>query len=124
MFENYEQLPVEEKNKIKAFHKSCRAHCKEEGRYGNLVWGFVRGFPFRRIERSHKIQKENGFEHNMPKASVIKQLLFYCGVSAELSELESWLANKEGAIPAPPPRVKLSGEEIAEKYRQELRAGA
>jgi len=108
MFENYKQLPVEDQKKIAAFHKSFRRHCKEKGRYGNLAWGFVRGFPYRRIERSHHVQKENGFEHNMPSVAHLSKLFFDYGIERLIDgkELESWLANKEGAIPAPPPRVK------------------
>jgi hypothetical protein len=110
MFENYKQLPAEEQEKIKAFHKSFRKHCKEEGRYGNLAWGFIRGFPYRRIERSHKVQKENGFEHNFPNISLLvivfrDAMIGEADVSKEA--LTTWLANKEGAIPAPPPRVKV-----------------
>ena len=108
MFENYRELSAEKKEEIKRFHVEFRAFCKEYGRYGNLAWGFVRGFPYRRIERSHRVQKENGFIHNMPSESFLLKTLHRHSMLLDVTmeEINRWLANPEGAIPAPPPRER------------------
>lgn len=114
MFENYRELSAEEQASVRTFIVKFRAYCKERGRYGNLAWGFVRGFPYRRIERSHRIQKETGFEHNFPDCVHLAHVFreFFDAEKTAVMEgctrapLHAWLSNPEGAIPAPPPRER------------------
>ena len=54
MFENYKEMTDAEKASVKAIFKAIRSQTGD--RYGNLAWGFVRGFPYRRIERSHRME--------------------------------------------------------------------
>lgn len=113
MFENYSQMSAEEQAQVKAVHKAVRA--QTASRYGNLAWGFVRGFPYRRIERTTRTQVAGDgsvVEHNRPDARHLTHLL---GESvpgfAEVGKnwwstkpspaVEAWLASPEGAIPAP-----------------------
>jgi hypothetical protein len=117
MFENYRELSADEKAQIKAIHKALR---KETGsREGNLAWGFVRGFPYRRIERKTRTQKTGDgtvIVHNPPSAVAIANILVkyipglgYFQNSYTLlpgCPLVAWLANPDGAIPAPAPRER------------------
>lgn len=73
-----------------------------------LLWGYVRGFKFRRIERTHRKQVlEDGsiFEHNVPKATILAQA-FSSFIVADVAAIQRWLHDPTGAIPAPPPRPK------------------
>ncbi len=118
MFENYREMSDAEKASVKAVHKALRA--QTGSRAGNLAWGFVRGLPYKRIERSVR-------EHNHPNARYMTYILAKAipgfaeipkGPAGERwwevtpsPEVEAWLQNPEGAIPAPPPRPKLTPEE-------------
>ncbi|MGH9918013.1 MAG: hypothetical protein ACRD6W_03940 [Nitrososphaerales archaeon] len=118
-FESYKSLSAEEKAQVKTVHKGIRA--ETSSRAGNLAWAFVRGFPYRRVERSTRTQTmPDGtvVVHNAPNPLAIARIL-----AAHMPELEAlwfeskyrlkdscplaaWLANPDGAIPAPAPRPK------------------
>ena len=100
---------------MKEFHLRIRNDMHEAARTSGsrhrtmlLLWGFVREFPYRRIERNHHKQIVNGreFEHNMPYAStLLREWRKYLPEITEAS-IREWLRNPDGAIPAPPPREK------------------
>jgi hypothetical protein len=100
MFENYVSMSAEEKALVKSIHKSTRANAPT--RYGNLAWGFVRGFLFRRIERTNR-------PHNEPDAFWLRKELERTVLASKAppawlpseEALQAWLDNPEGAIPAP-----------------------
>lgn len=119
MFEDYKQLSAEKQAQVKSIHKAIRAEVWS--RAGNLAWAFVRGFPYRRVERQTRTQVlPDGtlYTHNLPSASAITMILGkhipgFAAVdpkrpwaTAAHPEITAWLANAEGAIPAPPPREK------------------
>lgn len=117
MFENYRSLSAEEKAQIKTIHQALRKETFH--RTGNLAWGFVRGFPYRRIERKTRTQvlgDGTTIVHNQASAVAIAQLLQkhipglkYLVNSYTLAPdcpLSAWLANPDGAIAAPPPRPR------------------
>jgi len=117
MFENYRELNEAEKASVKSIHKAVRALRKSEGRYGALAWAFVRGFKYRRVERSHHVQKDTGYEHNMPSGQLVTHLLGKAipgfaetgekwWHTKEHADVRAWLADPSGAIPAPTPRAK------------------
>lgn len=104
MFENYLSLSADEQAHVKAIHKAIRS--KSVGsRIHNLAWGFVRGFPYRRIERTTR-------KNNAPDARL---LTFFIGSeipgfaplaakwwdTAPHPAIEAWLADPSGAIAAP-----------------------
>jgi len=98
-----------ERAKIKALHKAVRGDASHGPRYRCLAWGFVRGFKYRRIERSHRTQLVNTgtvFEHNLPVAFYLHKLLSKHLPNLAKNEVEVWLKDPMGAIPAPPPRPK------------------
>jgi hypothetical protein len=113
MFENYKQMSADEKAQVKAIHRAIRANTG--GREGNLAWAFVRGFPYRRVERQTRQQvMPDGtvVNHNPPNARYITTILgTHIPGFAEVAksswatkpspEVEQWLANPEGAIAAP-----------------------
>lgn len=117
MYENFQQMSAEEQAQVKAVHKAVRARTSD--RYGNLAWGFVRGFLYRRIERTTRTQAAADgtvVEHNRPDARLLTHLLgeiipgfaelgkgWYC--TKPHPDVEAWLANPDGAI-AVPVRVK------------------
>ena len=115
MFENYKMMSADEQAQVKAIHKALRAGTGE--RYGNLAWGFVRGFPYKRIERTTR-------DDNKPGAGYITYLLGRAGVpgfpvpkpneswwKTEASPVViAWLLDPSGAIPAPV-RTKLTPAE-------------
>lgn len=115
---------------VKALHASIRAevrraHEDRDGthRYALLAWGFVRGLPYRRIERTTRRQKmadASIVEHNQPAVYWLAKALapFLPEVAADMAtyqlkrgtdseaRLAAWLADPSGAIPAPVPRPK------------------
>jgi hypothetical protein len=114
MFENYKEMSAEEKNAVKSAHKEIRAHVKT--RHGNLAWGFVRGLPYKRIERKTRTQvMEDGkvVVHNLPEGYYITYLIARSIPGfAEFTEgrpwqtkvhpdVKAWLEDPSGAIPAP-----------------------
>jgi hypothetical protein len=130
MFENYETMTDAEKAEVKKTHRKLRALTLT--RYGNLAWGFVRGFLYRRIERKTQTQELGDgsvFVHNRPDARYLTLAIADCVDGfAEVDQkrryatkadprVEAWLACEDGAIAAPPPREKKpfkSAEEAAQ----------
>jgi hypothetical protein len=120
MYENYREMSADEKAQVKSIHKSLRQDTSS--RLGNLAWGFVRGFPYRRIERKTRTQLMGDgttVVHNKPDAQQLTWVVakhipgFVEGFSEKARwntkaspAIEAWLANTEGAIPAPAPRPK------------------
>lgn len=118
MFENYREMSAEQKAQVKAIHKALRAETST--RAGNLAWAFVRGFPYRRVERTTRMQTmPDGsiVNHNPPPLLYVAKLLaaaipglegwFKGSYSlAESCPLIAWAADPSGAIPAPGPRPK------------------
>lgn len=121
-----------ERARVKDLHARVRSFSRAD-RYANLAWGFVRGFKYRRIERSHKLQRVDTFgpsdepvrlwgvwdgnlirnregcfhEHNFPSASRLHGLLkIYMKVDVTPDEIARWLSDPDGAIPLPPPSPK------------------
>jgi hypothetical protein len=118
--ENYKQMSAEEQARIKSIHKAIRAETAT--REGNLAWAFVRGLAYRRVERATRTQvMPDGsiVHHNKPSAAGITTILGkHIPGFAEVdpsrpwrtkanADVIAWLANPEGAIPAPPPREKV-----------------
>lgn len=105
MFENYKEMTDAEKASVKAIHRALRA--ETAGRYGNLAWGFVRGFPYRRIERTTRTQNGAGdqhgkvIQHNQPNARLLTHLLgkLIPGF-AEINEKQSWNTKPSPVIEA------------------------
>lgn len=102
---------------IKALHLAVRGQILNPApggpsrRHALIAWGFVRGFPYRRIERTCR-------EHNEPNATDLARALapFLPAFAADLPSsrwgqikpeslsalrLGEWLADPSGAIPAP-----------------------
>ena len=117
MFENYREMSADEKAQVKAIHQALRKECWS--RAGNLAWGFVRGFPYRRIERKTRTQvlgDGTTIAHNPPPLHAIAKILqkHLPGVKfmensytlAKDNPLEAWVKNQEGAIQAPSPRER------------------
>ena len=118
MFENYKQLSADEKAQVKSIHKALRKETPT--RAGNLAWGYVRGFKYRRIERSTRTQVMGDgsvIVHNGPPLLAVVKLLakHVPGLEswfkspytlADSCPLFAWAADPEGAIPAPAPRPK------------------
>jgi hypothetical protein len=112
------------RSRTKALHAAVRADMRAAAHDGDhrhmlLAWAFVRGLPFRRIERSHRVQVVNGkpFEHHMPSQVLLTRMLikYLPEIEADMDgkwsvkpgcRIERWLSDPSGAIPAPPPRVK------------------
>lgn len=142
MFENYREMSPEEQEKVKQLHKAVRGCHRYGDRYRIVAWGFVRGLPYRRVERSHRVQSVHGvpFEHNMPIACVVADVLRITGVFSrgadgfmghahrrnQDAQIEAWLANPDGAIPAPPPRAKKawSPAQVEDPYGEDRAARA
>lgn len=119
MDKNWIDMTAEEREATKALHKRMRSEMKQargqEHRYMLLAWGYVRGFPFRRIERSHHMQ--GTYEHNMPWALSLTSALakYLPEFEADFASkwqlkpggrIEAWLKDPNGAIPALAPRAK------------------
>jgi hypothetical protein len=62
-----------------------------------LLWGFVRGVKYRRIERTTR-------EGNTPNLHLDIWQMYVPEITAE--QVQAWLEDPTGAIPAPPPRPK------------------
>lgn len=110
MYENYKQMSADEKAQVKAIHKALRK--ETASRAGNLAWAFVRGFPYRRVERKTRTQTLGDgtvVVHNPPPLGAVARVLsqHIPGLDASLkATLSAWASNPDGAIPAPPPRAK------------------
>lgn len=123
MFENYLSMNDEEKAAVKAVHAKIREALRSSpDRYDNLLWAFVRGLYYRRVERKTRTQvmaDGSVVVHNRPSAAYLtarlarlfpefargQSLTYEWSVKAH-SDVSAWLANEEGAIAAPPPREK------------------
>lgn len=106
MFADYKMMSDAEKASVKAIHKALRSETGD--RYGNLAWAYVRGFPYRRVERTTR-------DDNKPEARFITYLLGKAGVPGfptipagsswwkiEASPaIIAWLLDPSGAIPVP-----------------------
>lgn len=118
-FEHYKELGAEEKAQVKTLHKAIRAEAPS--RAGNLAWAFIRGFAYRRVERTTRTQvlpDGTVFQHNPAKALHIAWVLEKHIPELTTTWFESkyrlrsdcplhaWLANPAGAIPAPAPRPR------------------
>jgi hypothetical protein len=103
-----------DREKTKTLHRSIRDGMDESWgtphhRYQLLAWGFVRGFKYRRIERSHRRQilpDGSVFEHNLPSDYLLLRALSKYVPEVTVGQVKAWLADPSGAIPAPPPRPK------------------
>lgn len=112
-----------ERVRVKTLHKEIRSLIGD--RYGNLAWGFIRGFKYRRIERSHHLQsipagcygtitpyyiltssEGTFFEHNMPSEFLLTRLLQRFVPETTKEQTLSWLSDRSGAIPIPLPKPK------------------
>lgn len=126
MFENYKQMSADEQAQVKAIHKALRK--ETYSRSGNLAWAFVRGFLYRRVERTTRTQvlaDGSVYNHNPPSASAITAILakHIPGFAAfdpakpwatpAHPAIVEWLKNPEGAIPAPAPREKKPFVKVA-----------
>lgn len=131
MFEHYSEMDETGRAFVRSVHLAIKSD-KSRSRERNLAWGYIRGFKYRRIERSHHTQVVNGqiFEHNFPRAYNVAYYLskflpefkqaidnwFAGGNKLEhIKLLEKWLSDPTGAIPAPIPRPKRA-------YESEMRA--
>jgi hypothetical protein len=127
MFDNYREMSADEKAQVKSIHKALRK--ETASRVGNLAWGFVRGLPYRRIERKTRTQvmwDGTVVVHNQPNLVTVAKLLVKHIPGIEKEYLKSaytiadncpliaWLANPDGAIPAPAPRPKKPFTRAAE----------
>jgi len=119
MYENYKQMSADEKAQVKAIHKAIRAEV--HSRAGNLAWAFVRGFPYRRVERTTRTQvmaDGSVYNHNPPPVAAITAILGahipgFATVDPKRPwatkphpDVVAWASSPDGAIPAPPPREK------------------
>lgn len=73
-----------------------------------LLWAFVRGFKYRRVERKRHTQiiATGVYEHNAPSSYSMTRLAQELDLPIAAPELENWFADPSGAIAPPPPRVK------------------
>jgi hypothetical protein len=119
MFENYRAMSADEKAQVKSIHKAIRK--ETPSRTGNLAWAFVRGLPYRRVERTTRTQvmpDGSVVVHNQPNLVAIARLLaqHIPGIEkeyllspytvADKCPLIAWVNDPSGAIAAPPPRPR------------------
>jgi hypothetical protein len=119
MFENYKSMSADEQARVKAIHKAIRKETPT--RSGNLAWAFVRGFPYRRVERTTHTQiMPDGtvVNHNPPRLVAVARIIvthiheleaqWFAGKYQLTSAcpLAAWAKDPSGAIPAPVPRAK------------------
>lgn len=71
-----------------------------------LLWGYVRGFPFKRIERTNRTPLADRYLYTEWFVTDWKEYLS----SITTEEVDAWLRNPNGAIPVPPPREKKKTE--------------
>lgn len=123
MFENYREMTPEQRDEVKAIHKAIRKDTPQ--RAGNLAWAFVRGIPYKRVERTPRTQVLGDgtvLHHNPPPVRKITWLLGQCIPGfAEVKDVwnttphpdvVAWLANPDGAIPAPVRKPKATLDEV------------
>lgn len=68
-----------------------------------LLWAFVRGLKFRRLERTHHFDKNTNLELNMPEAKWLVEIWEdYLPETDDLeTQIDNWLKDPAGAIPVP-----------------------
>lgn len=125
MFENYKQM-TDEQAQVKAYHKAVRAETPSRAR--NLAWAFMRGLPYRRVERTTRTQvlpDGSVYSHNPAPAVAITEILAavipgFAEVNPKrpwatkaTPEIEAWLANPDGATPVPVREKKPFVREVA-----------
>lgn len=68
-----------------------------------LLWAFVRGLKFRRLERTHHFDKNTGWELNMPDAFRLSKIWedYLPETDGLEAQVDGWLKDPAGAIPAP-----------------------
>jgi hypothetical protein len=74
-FENYRAMSADEKAQVKSIFKAIRK--ETPSRTGNLAWAFIRGMPYRRVERKTRTQvMPDGsiVVHNLPNLVAIAEL--------------------------------------------------
>ena len=113
---------------VKALHVAVRTELRaahlaggQRHRYAILRWAFLRGLPYRRFERSHRLttnQDGPRFEHNLPSVTDLARALapFLPEIAADIpsarwaslkadsptgKRLGAWLTDPSGAIVAP-----------------------
>ena len=129
MFENYSEMDDAGKAFVKAAHLSLRAGVEGHpqsgtvsgSRCGNLAWAFVRGMPYRRVERTTRTQTMpdgSVVMHNVPDARYVTFLVAvavpgFADVDLRRPHLAkahpdvvAWLKNQDGAVPAPATRPR------------------
>jgi uncharacterized heparinase superfamily protein len=119
MFENYKQMSADEKAQVKAIHKAVRKEASS--RQGNLAWAYMRGLPYRRVERTTRSQTMadgSVVNHNPPPLLAVAHILVAAipSLASELlagkfqlkpeCPLTAWAKDPSGAIAAPAPRAK------------------
>lgn len=103
----YSDMNESERAVLKELYARIRKDMNASGgRYMFLLWGYVRGFPFRRLERTNH-------EHNTPKYLLHDWKKYLPDVTQE--HIDIWLQNPEGAIPAPV-RVKKPYEKPSDTW--------
>jgi len=124
MFENYKMMSDAEKASVKAIHKALRANTGT--RYGNLVWGYIRGFPYRRIERTTR--EDNKVDASWLTTLIAETVQDFAIVDPKARyktephpAVLDWLANPEGAIPVPA-RSKLTPDEARALHESRKKA--
>lgn len=123
MYQMTEEERVE-RSRVKELHRAARNCLPVGDRYRNLAWGFVRGFKYRRIERSHRIQPTDvGYgrnppyyvfrtdagqfvEHNMPSPDFLFKVLNKFMPEISVKDVEVWLKDRTGGIAVRPRRPK------------------
>jgi hypothetical protein len=89
-------------------------------RYMLLAWAFLRGLPFRRIERDHQRQilpDGTVFEHNLPNSLALARILrlYLPEVADDFASpysmkpgnrIDAWIMDPSGGIAPPPARAK------------------
>lgn len=116
MFENYREMDDAAKASVKAIHKAIRKEATATTRTGALAWAFVRGFAYRRVERTTRTQvmaDGSVVNHNPPNLVAIARIIvtampeleaLYFRSTYTLTEscpLIEWVKDPSGAIPAP-----------------------
>ena len=113
MYENYKQMDDAGKASVKAAHKAVRSQAST--RAGNLAWGYMRGVPYRRLERTTRTQKLGDgtvIVHNQPDllavayvlveaVPALKETWFKGYTLAKDCPLFAWYKDPSGAIPVP-----------------------
>lgn len=99
------EIELNTREETRAMHKAIRAELKKGAcRTMLLLWAFVRGFKYRRIERSHHFDPNTGEELNIPQTKWLKYTFetYLPGVENLEAKIHAWLDDPTGAIPVMP----------------------